>query len=287
MSLPPRKRLRPGMGLLSLLLVTGLAALALSQTPQGRDWVEAMGRDLAWIETRSRLRLGLPLRGTPDLDRFEERLAEKGVRLGDPIFMRIFKRESKLELWMKKGDRFTLFATYPICTWSGRLGPKLKQGDRQSPEGFYTVTAGQLNPNSRWHRSFNLGYPNAFDRAHGRTGDFLMVHGGCGSIGCYAMTDPVITEIWKLVTAALKGGQPRFHVHAYPFRMTQANMARFGGGPWGDFWSDLSKGYDLFERSRIPPRVDVCSGRYVARPGVPGSTGHPVRKSCAVRVSGS
>ena len=88
-----------------------------------------------------------------------------------------------------EGRPLRRFATYPICLWSGRLGPKLREGDRQAPEGFYTVSAEQLNPNSRWHRSFSLGFPNAFDQAHGRTGSFIMVHGGCPSIGCYAMTD--------------------------------------------------------------------------------------------------
>ena len=145
-----------------------------------------------------RYQRGMPLRGTPDLGRLDARLAAKGFAAGAPVFMRIFKRESELELWLKAGDRYELFAIYPICRWSGDYGPKLAQGDRQSPEGFYSVARRQLNPNSRWHLSFDLGYPNVFDKAHQRSGDYLMVHGGCGSIGCYAMTDPVIDEIWKL-----------------------------------------------------------------------------------------
>ena len=155
-------------------------------------------------------RAGEPLAGTPDLAQLDERLAAHGVKLGVPVYVRIFKLESELELWMEKDGRFVRFATYPICLWSGRLGPKLREGDRQAPEGFYTVADEQLNPNSRWHRSFNLGFPNAFDQAHGRTGSFIMVHGGCVSIGCYAMTDPVVDEIWRLVTAALDSGQARF-----------------------------------------------------------------------------
>ena len=110
----------------------------------------------------------------------------------------------------RRARRFERFATYPICRWSGRLGPKFREGDRQAPEGFYTVDAEQLNPNSRMHRSFNLGFPNAYDQAHGRTGSFLMVHGGCASIGCYAVTDPAVDEIWRMVTAALEQGQARF-----------------------------------------------------------------------------
>ena len=140
--------------------------------------------------------------------------------------MRVFKREFELELWMKRDDTFHRFAVYPICRWSGRLGPKLAEGDAQAPEGFYTVDAKALNPASRWHRSFNLGFPNAYDRSHQRTGSFLMVHGGCSSIGCYAMTDAVVDEIWRLVTAALGKGQPRFQVQVFPFRMTAENMAQ-------------------------------------------------------------
>ena len=210
-------------------------------------------------------RYGKPLRGTPDLAKLDERLKAKGLERGAPVFLRIFKKESKLELWMEQDGRYALFATYPICRWSGSLGPKLKQGDRQSPEGFYTVSRGQLNPNSRWHLSFNLGYPNVFDRAHERTGDYLMVHGGCGSIGCYAVTNPVIDEIWQLITAAYDAGQPRFHAHVLPFRPNGWNWRLHGGGQWHGFWADLEKGYKLFEETRLPPLVRVCKGRYVVQ----------------------
>lgn len=281
----PRRRLRPPG--LSLLLLAALAVPVLAVTPQGRLWLDGIERGLDRVEKRLRLRLGMPLRGTPDLARLDQRLREKGLRLGAPVFVRIFKRESVLELWMRKGDRFVLFATYPVCRWSGRLGPKLREGDRQSPEGFYTVSRRQLNPNSRWHRSFNLGFPNLLDRTHGRTGSFLMVHGGCGSIGCYAMTNPVIDEIWRLVTAALRNGQPRFHVHVYPFRMTRTNMALYGDGRWNAFWRDLKRGHDRFEASHVPPRVSVCEGRYVVAGAPPGDDGaEAIRQDCAVRVSG-
>jgi murein L,D-transpeptidase YafK len=175
------------------------------------------------------------------------------------------RREFELELWLKRNDRFYRFATYPICMWSGNLGPKLRQGDRQSPEGFYTVDATALNPASKYHRSFNLGFPNAFDSAHGRTGSLLMVHGHFLSIGCYAMTDPVIDEIWNLVTAALKSGQKRFQAQVFPFRMTDANMARHEQAGETPFWRQLKEGHDLFERDHAPPEVSVCQGRYVFR----------------------
>lgn len=206
--------------------------------------------------------LGQPLSGTPDLRRLDERLAAERVKAGAPVFIRIFKAEFELELWMLREGRFTRFASYPICRWSGQLGPKLHEGDRQAPEGFYTVDAAALNPDSRWHRSFNLGFPNALDRAHDRTGSFLMVHGGCSSIGCYAMTDAVIDEIWRLVTAAFGKGQARIPVHVFPFRMTSENLELVRDHQWLGFWGDLRIGHDHFESKLLPPRVTVCDGRY-------------------------
>ena len=177
---------------------------------------------------------------------------------------------------------FIVSLSNPICRWSGRLGPKLAEGDHQAPEGFYTDDSMALNPASRWHRSFNLGFPNALDRAHGRTGTFLMVHGGCSSVGCYAMTDAVVEEIWNLVTAALKKGQPRFHVHVFPFRMTEENLRQREKAHWQPFWNDLKQGHDLFEETLQPPRISVCEGRYRAAPASPQSQGsHEIRSSCA------
>jgi len=177
-----------------------------------------------------------------DPTRLNKELAEHGLSLGSPVFIRIFKRSFELELWMKRDGRFHLFKTYPICNWSGRLGPKLHEGDLQAPKGFYAVAASALNPNSRWHRSFNLRFPNMFDRHHGRTGSFLMVHGGCSSIGCYAMTNPQIDEIWSLVTTALAQGQNRIHVHILPFRLTTENLDRRKSIPWHAFWLNARAG---------------------------------------------
>lgn len=192
-----------------------------------------------------------------------QRLAAKGLREGQPVFLRIFKQEAVLELWMRDDKDWRLFRSYPICRFSGALGPKLKEGDQQAPEGFYQVASGQLNPNSRHHLSFNLGFPNAFDRAHGRTGSYLMVHGGCSSIGCYAMTDPSVDDIYNLVAAALRNGQDRVDVHAFPFRMSAANMKRHAQSRWVDFWRDLKVGYDRFEYGRTVPTVRLVGKRYV------------------------
>lgn len=192
----------------------------------------------------------------------ERALEVRGLRYGAPIFVRIFKQERELELWVQGRAGFELFRTYPICRYSGRLGPKQSEGDMQSPEGFYTVSAGRLNPTSEYFLAFNLGYPNALDRAHGRTGGALMVHGGCVSAGCYAMTDAGISEIYALAEAALRGGQSSFHVHAFPFRLSERQLTRHAASRWAGFWRDMKPAFDYFEQLRVPPVVRVRGGRY-------------------------
>jgi murein L,D-transpeptidase YafK len=191
-------------------------------------------------------------------------LADKGMTEDSPVLIRIFKAESELEVWKAKDDgRFYLFKTYPICSYSGGLGPKINQGDRQAPEGFYLVSQEQMNPNSKYHLSFNIGFPNAYDRAYGRTGQDIMVHGDCTSAGCYAMTDGVVEEIFILAYQALQAGQPAFQIQAYPFRMTAANMTAHKDDEWYDFWKNLKEGYDYFEITHLPPRVAVCEKHYL------------------------
>ena len=190
-----------------------------------------------------------------------------------PILVRIFKEEAELEVWKEdRSGRFALLKSYPICRWSGELGPKIKDGDRQAPEGFYTITPGQMNPKSSFYLSFNLGYPNAFDRAHGRTGAHLMVHGDCSSRGCYSMTDEQIAEIYALGREAFFGGQTAFQVQAYPFRMTPLNMAKHRNNPHMAFWKNIKEGYDHFEVTRLQPKVDVCEKRYVFNAEAPDAS---------------
>ena len=203
----------------------------------------------------------LPPARSPRLP-LDMRLADKGFARGDAVFVRIFKQEGQLEVWLRKGDRFELFDVYTICAFSGDLGPKLREGDGQSPEGFYEVGRKQLNPNSAYHLAFNLGFPNAYDRALGRTGSFLMVHGACASIGCYAMTDAHITEIYGLVAAALNKGQASVRVHVFPFRMSDAELASYAGDARLTFWQNLKEGYDMFEATRVPQDAFVCGQRY-------------------------
>jgi murein L,D-transpeptidase YafK len=181
-----------------------------------------------------------------------------------PILVRLFKEESELEVWKEdRNGRFALLKTYPICRWSGELGPKVKEGDRQAPEGFYTITPSLMNPNSNYYLAINTGFPNAYDRANGRSGAFLMIHGDCSSRGCYAMTDEQIAEIYALARESFFGGQRSFQLQAYPFRMTALNMAKHRNSPHMDFWRMLKKGNDHFEVTRLEPKVDVCEKRYV------------------------
>jgi murein L,D-transpeptidase YafK len=208
----------------------------------------------------------LPLPGTPDLTRLDERLANRGLTGDAAMLIRIFKAESELEVWMSRGPgaaEYAHFATYPICYWSGTLGPKLKEGDRQAPEGFYTVTLPRANPNGRrWPKALDIGFPNPFDTLHAHNGSYILIHGGCASIGCFAMTNGVHKELHKLAVRALGAGQAYIPIHVFPFRMTEQNLARHKTPRWSSFWRNLKEGYDLFERTHRPPRISVCDGRY-------------------------
>ncbi|WP_315723950.1 MULTISPECIES: L,D-transpeptidase family protein [unclassified Bradyrhizobium] len=189
---------------------------------------------------------------------------EKDMDTQSPILVRVFKQEAELEVWKQdRSGKFALLKTYPICRWSGDLGPKVREGDRQAPEGFYSINPSQMNPQSAYYLSFNTGYPNAFDKALGRTGSQLMVHGDCSSRGCFAMTDEQIAEIYALGRESFFGGQRAFQFQAYPFRMTPVNMARHRNNPNMPFWRMIKEGYDAFEVTRQEPKVDFCEKKYV------------------------
>lgn len=188
----------------------------------------------------------------------------KGMKADAPIMIRVFKQSSELEVWKQTHTgRYALLASYEICKWSGKLGPKFKEGDRQAPEGFYTVNKHQMNPRSSFHLSFNMGFPNTYDRSHGRTGTHLMVHGACSSAGCYSMTDEQVEVIYALARDAFDGGQKSFQMQAFPFRMTSKNMVKHKDHKHFKFWQMLKRGHDHFEITRKPPKVDVCGKRYV------------------------
>src|SRR6266481_3540544 len=191
-------------------------------------------------------------------------MAAKDMDLQSPMLVRLFKQEAELEVWKQdRTGRFALLRSYPICRWSGDLGPKVREGDRQAPEGFYTITPGLMNPNSNYYLAINTGFPNAYDRANGRTCGFLMIHGDCSSRGCYAMTDEQIAEIYSLARESFFGGQKSFQIQAYPFRMTPANMAKHRNSPHMAFWRMIKQGYDAFDVTRLEPKVDVCEKHYV------------------------
>lgn len=193
-----------------------------------------------------------------------KKMEAKGMTAASPIMVRFFKRENVAEVWKETDTgRYDLLAEYEICKWSGALGPKFQEGDRQAPEGFYSVKPWQMNPKSDYHLAFNIGFPNVYDRSHGRTGSHLMVHGACSSAGCYSMTDDLIEEIYSLARESFEGGQRAFQVQAYPFRMTPENMADNKDSPHFEFWRMLKEGHDHFEITRTPPKVDVCGRRYV------------------------
>ena len=191
-------------------------------------------------------------------------LVREGLQWGAPVFIRVFKAEKILEVWLRQAAAFKLFRQYPICTYGGLgVGPKTRQGDGRAPEGFYHVGPRQMNPYSRFHLAFNIGYPNTFDRSHKRTGGHLMVHGGCASIGCFAMRNAAMEEIYTLADAALRHGQAFFRVHIFPFVMSQDNMLRFSDKHWDPFWRNLKEGYDWFVRNKsVPPDVSAVDGRY-------------------------
>ncbi len=187
----------------------------------------------------------------------------KDMRPRGPVMMRIFKKEGVLEVWKKKTTgRYALLKSYDICKWSGKLGPKFKEGDRQAPEGFYWINRHQMNPRSSYYLSFNMGFPNTYDRSNGRTGSHLMIHGACSSAGCYSMTDEQVSEIYGFARESFKGGQKAFQVQAFPFRMTAENMFAHRKNQHYKFWKMLKQGYDHFEITRIPPKTDVCNRRY-------------------------
>jgi murein L,D-transpeptidase YafK len=193
-----------------------------------------------------------------------------------PIILRIFKEEAELEVWKQDvTGHFQLVKTYPICRWSGDLGPKQHEGDRQAPEGFYTITPALMNPNSNYYLAINTGFPNSFDKANGREGSFLMIHGDCWSSGCYAMSDEQIAEIFAMARDSL-ASRPSFQVQAYPFRLTPMNLARHRTNPNMPFWMMLKEGNDHFETTHLEPKVEVCDRRYVFDAQPPPNSSQPL-----------
>lgn len=191
-------------------------------------------------------------------------MEKKGVGASAPILIRSYKREAEFEIWKMKADgRYVHLKTFPMCRWSGQLGPKMREGDRQVPEGFYRITPGQMNPTSQYYLSFNVGYPNAYDRSHGASGGSIFVHGACSSAGCFSMTDAQIDQIYAIAREAFSGGQGAVQMQSYPFHMTAENLAKYRNDPNIAFWRNLKEGADNFEVSKQDVTVGVCGRRYV------------------------
>jgi murein L,D-transpeptidase YafK len=262
---------------MGMVLLTGFAALtqawfarALVGCAQGRRMLATSlmlcsALALAGCYTDDASNYQLPARAMKELSpEMLALLAQKNMPKDSPLLVRLFKEESELEVWKQDAfGQFQLLKIYPICRWSGELGPKKVEGDRQAPEGFYTITPGLMNPNSNYYLAINMGFPNAYDKANGYSGAFLMIHGDCSSRGCYAMTDEQIGEIYSLAREAFLGGQKSFQIQAYPFRMTAVNLARHRTNPNMPFWKMLKEGNDHFEVTHLEPRVDVCERHYV------------------------
>jgi hypothetical protein len=189
-----------------------------------------------------------------------------GATKNSPVLIRIFKESNELEFWRKTASgEYALVHTFSVCAYSGELGPKKKLGDRQSPEGFYSTAFENLNFNSIRYLSFNTGYPNEYDRAHGRSGGSIMIHGGCDSSGCFAIKDVPMQDLFAAIRDSLKAGQKMVQIHMYPFRMNEFNMLAHSKNPNMDFWKQLKVGYDKFEVAHKELNVSVVNKRYVVK----------------------
>lgn len=283
MAKPPKASVHPdwraySVRLLIILLVT--LTEALSSAPARAFSIEL--RDVAPMRIERQRSYALkppePRKPKPNTAAISTRDTRLGLKERAPAYIRLFKATSELEVWLQgKDGHFVLFKRYPICFWSGTLGPKTSEGDGQTPEGFYVITRRSAHWSRKWSHAFNLGFPNSFDRKSGRSGSYILLHGGCSSIGCFSMTNAIMAEIHFLVREALRGGQRRVHVHIFPFRMTAANLKRHAASPWTGFWHDLKTAYDSFETTRAPPEVALCRGRYVVRDGDTDQNGDPGR----------
>ncbi|MBX9826189.1 MAG: murein L,D-transpeptidase [Xanthobacteraceae bacterium] len=247
----------------ALVLTAAFAAALMPVTCLGQNL--GQNSDQSPAKSPAKLPPKLPAKATKPLPpELLSLLRQKKMPVNSPILVRVFKEEAELEVWKQDTTgRFQILKTYPICRWSGDLGPKFWEGDRQTPEGFYKVTPELMNPHSNYYLSMNIGYPNSFDKANNRDGSLLMIHGDCWSVGCYAMTDEQISEIYSLARESFLGGQPSFQVQAYPFRLTPANLARHRHNPNLAFWKMLKIGNDHFETTHLEPKVDVCNRIYV------------------------
>lgn len=227
--------------------------------------------------------------------RVDQVLEARGVEEMGEVFFRVFKREQELEVWVRetRADQYTLVTTYPVCQTSGRLGPKSRQGDLQIPEGFYTIDI--FNPQSQYHLSMRVDYPNAVDRVRGHGGPLggdIYIHGGCATIGCVPVTDEYIEEIYLLAASARDAGQTTIPVHIFPTRLDDAGLrwlAESYGTDYVDygFWENLQDGYLAFQRSGLLPAIGYDGPRYTVLPTPQTPLGKPLADPDSARAAPS
>ena len=195
-------------------------------------------------------------------------LKKKGIKENFELFMRVFKEDKVVEVWLKSKEEkeFRLFKTYAICASSGELGPKRKKGDGQVPEGFYSIAV--FNPYSSYHLSIGINYPNASDKiiGTGNLGGDIMIHGSCVTIGCMPLTDTYIKEVYVLCVEAKNNGQQTIPVHIFPTKMDEKGMTFLleTNPKQLDFWKNLQTGYNYFEQKKQLPKVTIDKkGKYL------------------------
>jgi murein L,D-transpeptidase YafK len=185
------------------------------------------------------------------------------------LFLRAFKTSRRLEAWGRNQGQgqFVLLRTFRLAGTSGTLGPKRQAGDGQIPEGFYTVN--RFNPDSKYHLSLGLDYPNAADQHRAGAldpGNDIFIHGSNETIGCLPITDEGIRELYVLAVEARAAGQTSLSVHIFPFELTADNLARRMTSPHLAFWQQLAPGYQSFEDTHeLPPVTIDAAGRYTVR----------------------
>lgn len=204
-----------------------------------------------------------------------EKFRAAGVPYPGKIFLRWFKREAELEVWARGGaDDFRLVARYPILKSSGGPGPKRREGDKQVPEGIYVID--RFNPQSLYHLSLGLNYPNAADRVLSdakKPGGDIFIHGKDVTIGCAPLGDPGIEEVYLAALDARDAGQAQIAVHIFPARMQGAAWTEFAAAATArrpelaDFWAQLQPIYAAFEQRRVVPEATITrEGRYQLNP---------------------
>jgi murein L,D-transpeptidase YafK len=199
--------------------------------------------------------------------------AKKLVWPAKYIYIRSFKYDSQLEVWVKDkvSDPFRLFKTYRVCALAGTLGPKRMEGDYQVPEGFYYIN--EFNPQSNYYLSLGINYPNASDRILSdslRPGSEIYIHGSCVTVGCIPITDQQIEELYILAAHAKDQGQDFIPVHIFPVRFNVDRSVKFLENLTKDdpalkkFAGRMEDAFDYFEKYRQLPIVTISkSGEYI------------------------